>query len=565
MACFAVLIWYYALPNVLVSELRSTQRPGWTCKILNSVTTADELLISSVDLLQALNPQVNLSVTSNSSVWFNLTALRSPSTARCLSDLVLAAQSPGAKGIPALTYDFGGKQSSFLQALTPCPTSLADSLGNPLTCLADSLKGYGTLPVGYDTSTPFVYIAPNGFNQNLSDLIDGVMFSQVLPSSYYSNSETVQDIFFHVALSNFNFPTYESCLSDLYVSCESTETKDFPFLNEVIWDGYLSKQNLTSPQAAATLPWTEGTILSTLSPGYQNYVTAGPTLNVTARGYHRWQLCTLYPSSEAETTTEAATALGSFYWLDNQFMGALAVPTPQLVHTGAPLLCGVVQCSITTTCATVQTYGLIPSQTPADCAYALGFPTYFTLENISVPYGPGMYDLMCCTNSCDPISAATCLFDSSPNTSTYSFTASQYADRNYYNRITPTSTYQYVFEHNQTCSASVIAGAINDMTSGPSALKHAFCDRLQSLPPYLCTQMTRRPVLEILSLAAANALSGLAAYFGIAAFVTQLASKRGKPNLEGTTTPEDATMPEEAPATPDEDPTTTPQDEAQAV
>lgn len=81
----------------------------------------------------------------------------------------------------------------------------------------------------------------------------------------------------------------------------------------------------------------------------------------------------------------------------------------------------------------------------------------------------------------------------------------------------------FVFQRQQTCTADVIAAAINDMSAGPSFLKQAFCEPLRVLPPYSCSRSVRRPVLEILSLSASNAISGLGVYMLIAGVLVQRA------------------------------------------
>ena len=142
-----------------------------------------------------------------------------------------------------------------------------------------------------------------------------------------------------------------------------------------------------------------------------------PTVSNVHGGAHRWQLCSLYPSSDISS---ASSTLGSFYWLDNRFLGAFAVPTPQLVSAGAPVRCGTGSGAATcnslysysnSQCAALTTNtGLAAGNyTPADCANLLNFPAFFTvqIEHI-ISYGQPAIQFTCCPETACSVVSATC-------------------------------------------------------------------------------------------------------------------------------------------------------------
>ena len=497
-ACAAALLWFYSQPTIQNTAVVTTQTPGWDCKILGSITTSDELLLSSRQLVLAVNPN-------------------------CANDLVLPLFTPGDKGVPTLSYDFGGPNYLSSSAFPACPAK--DPFGNPMSCLSNTLTGLGvsTIPRYEYPKTRYEYVAIVGPDPS-AGFLD---YAPMQPSWMTSNQG---DFFMHIERSGFTFPTYQTCLSDMYASCQliANTSLDAP--------GSLG----VSGQAASNLKWLND------QTSYQ------PTLPVNFSGYHRWQLCSLYPS--AAVAASNGMPIGSFYWLDNQFVRAAATPAPQLLNAGAPLSCGSTQCvpsCVSLNWAPVSIPDRLKSSEipgPADCANALGpsnryqFPPSFSIES-GVYYNHSFAN--CCTYSCAV--SASCTFSTSSTssygtsttTNTYSYTQISF-NGPFGSNVGGADTFEYVFEHNQTCSANMVAASINNMTGGPSILKHAFCDSLQSMPPYLCTKMTRRSALEILSLAFSNALSALGAYFAIAAIVAKRFGSAGIPPTEATEAAPDA-------------------------
>ena len=74
-------------------------------------------------------------------------------------------------------------------------------------------------------------------------------------------------------------------------------------------------------------------------------------------------------------------------------------------------------------------------------------------------------------------------------------------------------------EVNQSCSTAAI-------TDRRKVLNAALCAPLISLPPYACTRLIRRPVLEVISLATSNAVAAMGAYMGIAALMLKRKLRR---------------------------------------
>ena len=165
-ACAAALLWFYSQPTIQNTAVVTTQTPGWDCKILGSITTSDELLLSSRQLVLAVNPN-------------------------CANDLVLPLFTPGDKGVPTLSYDFGGPNYLSSSAFPACPAK--DPFGNPMSCLSNTLTGLGvsTIPRYEYPKTRYEYVAIVGPDP-LAGFLD---YAPMQPSWMTSNQG---DFFMHI-------------------------------------------------------------------------------------------------------------------------------------------------------------------------------------------------------------------------------------------------------------------------------------------------------------------------------------------------------------------------------
>ena len=289
LAALAVLLWYYARPTLVQSQVSTTKldaSSGWSCMMLSALNDVDVPVIDLGGLVLALNPQLNVSSTA----WMTATA---PDTSiRCAADMVLPTRAPGGPYAP-LSYTFINGlygSSTILQAdRLPCPALNAS--GAPRPCLSFNLSGFGQ----GGSSTTYEYIAPVGIMRNQSGGASQLIYGTVTPPDTASGGTYTPAL--HLSLQNYIFPTYESCLADLTVACAPTVT-----IFDLPWDSM-------DVDTAAGLPWTPGDNFNGL-----------PAKPAGFSGVHRWKLCSLYATAEAAVRADNSSAVGSFYWLDTAFM-----------------------------------------------------------------------------------------------------------------------------------------------------------------------------------------------------------------------------------------------------